>query len=83
VPAASRGHQQRGVAQLGQQRRGTDWVLKTASGAIALTPGEAEAAQWVLARPDVTEAELNKAHPQADAPALLTKLRDAALLVAT
>lgn len=64
-------------------RRGTDWVLKTASGAIALTPGEAEAAQWVLARPDVTEAELNKAHPQADAPALLTKLRDAALLVAT
>ena len=64
-------------------RRGAEWVLKTASGAIALTPGEAEAAQWVLARPDVTEAELLKAHPQADAPALLGKLRDAALLVAT
>jgi ribosomal protein L16 Arg81 hydroxylase len=64
-------------------RRGADWVLKTASGALALTPGEAEAAQWVLARPDVTEAELHKAHPQADAPALLAKLRDAALLVAT
>ncbi|TCH96205.1 hypothetical protein EJV46_21740 [Roseococcus sp. SYP-B2431] len=64
-------------------RRGADWVLKTATGAIALTPGEAEAAQWVLARPDVTEAELLTAHPQADAPALLAKLRDAALLVAT
>ena len=64
-------------------RRGADWVLKTPSGVIALSPSEAEAAQWVLARPDVTEAELLKAHPQADAPALLTKLRDAALLVAT
>lgn len=64
-------------------RRGADWVLKTASGAIALTQSEAEAAHWVLARPDVTEAELHKAYPQADAPALLTKLRDAALLVAT
>jgi len=64
-------------------RRGSDWVLKTASGGIALTPVEAEAAQWLLARPDVTEAELRQAHPQADAPALLGKLRDAALLVAT
>ncbi len=64
-------------------RRGTEWVLKSPAGAIALTPGEAEAAQWLLARPDVTEAELSRAHPQADAPALLAKLRDAALLVAT
>ena len=64
-------------------RRGSDWVLKLASGTVALTPVEAEAAQWLLARPDVTEAELRQAHPQADAPALLGKLRDAALLVAT
>lgn len=64
-------------------RRGADWVLKLASGTVALTPVEAEAAQWLLARPDVTEAELRQAHPQADAPALLGKLRDAALLVAT
>ncbi len=64
-------------------RRGADWVLKTPSGALALSPGEAEAAQWVLGRPDVTEAELSKAHPGADAAGLISKLRDAALLVAT
>ena len=64
-------------------RRGADWVLKTASATLPLTPTEADAAQWLLARPDVTEAELREAYPQADAPALLGKLRDAALLVAT
>ncbi|MDB5414140.1 MAG: hypothetical protein JWR10_2475 [Rubritepida sp.] len=64
-------------------RRGAEWVLKTPSGTLSLTPAEAEAAQWLLARPDITEAELQKAHPQAGAPALLAKLRDAALLVAT
>lgn len=64
-------------------RRGSEWVLKTASGALPLTPTEAEAAQWLLGRPDITEAELRRAHPAADAPALLAKLRDAALLIAT
>jgi len=44
---------------------------------------EADAAQWLLARPDITEAELRAAHPATDAPALLQKLRDAALLIAT
>jgi len=64
-------------------RRGSDWVLKAASGTIPLTPAEADAAQWLLARPDITEADLRQAHPAADAPALLQKLRDAALLIAT
>jgi ribosomal protein L16 Arg81 hydroxylase len=64
-------------------RRGADWVLKTAQGALPLAPAEAEAAQWLLARPDVTESELRAAHPGADAPALLGKLREAGLLVAT
>ncbi len=64
-------------------RRGADWVLKTTGGVLPLTPPEAEAAQWLLARPDVTEAELRGAHPAADAPGLLARLRDAGLLVAT
>jgi ribosomal protein L16 Arg81 hydroxylase len=64
-------------------RRGADWVLKTGAGVMPLTPPEAEAAQWLLARPDVTEAELRGAHPTADAPALLSRLREAGLLVPT
>jgi ribosomal protein L16 Arg81 hydroxylase len=64
-------------------RRGADWVLKTGSGVLPLAPPEAEAAQWLLARNDVTESELRAAHPAADAPALLGKLREAGLLVAT
>lgn len=64
-------------------RRGSDWVLKTATGTLPLSPIEAEAAQWLLARPDITEGELSQAHPAADAPALLGRLRGAGLLVAT
>ncbi len=64
-------------------RRGADWVLKTGGGVLPLAPAEAEAAQWLLARPDVTESELRAAHPGADAPALLGKLREAGLLVPT
>jgi bifunctional lysine-specific demethylase and histidyl-hydroxylase MINA len=64
-------------------RRGAEWVLKTGGGVMPLTPPEAEAAQWLLARPDVTEAELRGAHPRADAPALLARLREAGLLVPT
>ena len=64
-------------------RRGAEWVLKTGSGVLPLAPPEAEAAQWLLARNDVTETELRAAHPSADAPALLGKLREAGLLVAT
>ena len=64
-------------------RRGAEWVLKAASGTLPLSPAEAEAAQWLLARPDITEPELRAAHPGTDAPALLARLRDAALLVAT
>jgi len=64
-------------------RRGAEWVLKTERGTLPLSPPEAEAAQWLLARPDVTEAELRGAHPGADAPRLLARLREAGLLVAT
>jgi hypothetical protein len=59
-------------------RRGPDWVLK---GAAPSSPAEAEAVSWALARPDVTEAELARHHPAADAPALLGKLREAGLVV--
>ncbi|GGC32159.1 hypothetical protein GCM10011504_07940 [Siccirubricoccus deserti] len=62
-------------------RRGADWVLKTAAGSLPLAPQEAEAAGWILARPDVAEPELRAAHPAVDAPALLARLRDAGLLV--
>jgi ribosomal protein L16 Arg81 hydroxylase len=61
-------------------RRGADWVLKTAGGTLPLSPGEAEAAGWVLSRPDVAEGELRAAHPGVDAPALLGRLREAGLL---
>jgi ribosomal protein L16 Arg81 hydroxylase len=62
-------------------RRGAEWVLKTATGVLPLAPQEAEAAGWILARPDVAEPELRAAHPAVDAPALLARLRDAGLLV--
>lgn len=58
-------------------RRGADWVLKGAPG--TLTPAEAEAAAWALARGEVTEAEAAKAHP--GAPAILARLREAGLVV--
>lgn len=62
-------------------RRGAEWVVKTAGGALALSPAEAEAAGWVLGRPDVTAAELSRAHPGVDAEALVTRLAGAGLLV--
>jgi bifunctional lysine-specific demethylase and histidyl-hydroxylase MINA len=63
-------------------RRGADWVLKTGQGLLPLSPPEAEAAGWLLARPDVAEPELRAAHPGVDAAALLARLSDAGLLVA-
>jgi ribosomal protein L16 Arg81 hydroxylase len=62
-------------------RRGAEWVVKTATGALALTPPEAEAAAWLLARPDITAPELARAHPAVEADALLGKLAGAGLLV--
>ncbi|MFC7693387.1 hypothetical protein ACFQY5_31375 [Paeniroseomonas aquatica] len=41
-----------------------------------------EAAGWLLARPEVTAAELAEAHPGVDAAGLLGRLQDAGLLVA-
>ncbi|MGG5820721.1 cupin domain-containing protein [Falsiroseomonas sp. HW251] len=61
-------------------RRGAEWVVKTVSGALALTPAEAEAASWLLARPDVTAPELARAHPGVEAEVLLGKLSGAGLL---
>jgi ribosomal protein L16 Arg81 hydroxylase len=61
-------------------RRGADWVVKTATGTLALTPSEAEAAAWLLARGDVTAPELAKAHPTVEAEALLGRLAGAGLL---
>ena len=61
-------------------RRGADWVLKTAQGSLVVTPAEAEAAAWLLARPDVTVAELAAAAPGVDAPGLLARLAGAGLL---
>jgi len=63
-------------------RRGAEWVLKTEAGALPLAPPEAEAAAWLLGRPDVTEAELHAAHPGIDAPALLGRLAGAGLVLA-
>lgn len=63
-------------------RRGQDFALKAPGGALPLSPAEAEAAGWLLGRPDVTAADLRKAHPGVDAEALLGKLRDAGVLVA-
>ncbi|MFC7737784.1 cupin domain-containing protein [Roseomonas sp. GCM10028921] len=64
-------------------RRGAEWVLKTPSATLPLTPPEAEAANWILARREVDEAALRAAHPAVDAPALLHRLSDAGALAAT
>jgi ribosomal protein L16 Arg81 hydroxylase len=61
-------------------RRGADWVVKTATGALPLSPTEAEAATWLLARNDITAPELAKAHPAVQAEALLGRLASAGLL---
>jgi hypothetical protein len=63
-------------------RRGAEWVVKTATGALTLTQAEAEAATWLLARPDITAPELAAAHPGVPAEALLGRLAGAGLLVA-
>ncbi|MDJ0387885.1 cupin domain-containing protein [Roseomonas sp. E05] len=64
-------------------RRGAEWVLKAPSGAVSLAPAEAEAANWLLARPDGTAAELRAAHPAVDAEALLRRLAGAGVLAPT
>lgn len=64
-------------------RRGAEWVLKAPAGALPLAQPEAEAANWLLARPDGTEAELRAAHPAVDAAALLRRLSEAGLLAPT
>jgi ribosomal protein L16 Arg81 hydroxylase len=61
-------------------RRGAEWVVKTAGGTLPLSPAEAEAAAWLLARPDVTAPELSRAHPGVEADALLGRLAGAGLL---
>ncbi|WP_338665036.1 cupin domain-containing protein [Pararoseomonas sp. SCSIO 73927] len=63
-------------------RRGAEWVLKTPTATLPLTPPEAEAAGWLLARREVDAAALQAAHPSVDAPALLNRLTDAGALAA-
>ncbi|MFT8246812.1 cupin domain-containing protein [Roseomonas sp. BN140053] len=63
-------------------RRGAEWVLRTGSGTLPLSPIEAEAAGWVLNRRDVDAAVLQTAHPAVDAAALLRRLAEAGLLAA-
>jgi len=70
------------VAGLKPVRRGAEWVLKTDAGALPLAPPEAEAAAWLLGRPEVTEAELHAAHPGVDAATLLGRLAGAGLVLA-
>ena len=65
-----------------QEVRGTDWVLKTPAATLPLTPPEAEAAGWLLARREVDAQSLRAAHPAVDADALLTRLADAGALAA-
>ncbi len=61
-------------------RRGAEWVVKTATGTLPLAPAEAEAAAWLLTRPDVTAGELIRAHPGVAVDALLEKLAGAGVL---
>ena len=63
-------------------RRGAEWVLKTGAGATALSPPEAEAAGWILARREVDPNALRAAHPAVDAEALLSRLARAGVLAA-
>ncbi|MDO9501531.1 cupin domain-containing protein [Falsiroseomonas sp.] len=63
-------------------RRGAEWVVKGPQGVVVVTPPEAEAAAWLLARPDVTLPELAAAAPAVDAAGLLARLAAAGLLVA-
>ncbi|PZW41072.1 ribosomal protein L16 Arg81 hydroxylase [Humitalea rosea] len=62
-------------------RRGAEMVLKTATGTLALSPAEAEAATWLLARAEVTAAELAAAHPGVDSATLLQRLAQASVVV--
>ena len=64
-------------------RRGSEWVLKAPAGSLPLAPAEADAANWLLSRPDGTEGELRSAHPAIDAGALLRRLTEAGLLAPT
>lgn len=83
VPSAAAGEAPafRVVAQGARPvRRGAEFVLKTQRGSLPLSPPEAEAAGWVLARPDVAEPELARAHPGVDAAGLIARLREAGLL---
>jgi bifunctional lysine-specific demethylase and histidyl-hydroxylase MINA len=63
-------------------RRGNEFGLKTESGVIAMSMPEIEAAAWILARPEIAEAELRAAWPALDAAALIGRLAAAGLLAA-
>jgi hypothetical protein len=63
-------------------RRGNEFGLKTARGVIPMSLAEVEATAWILARPQVAEAEIRAAWPALDAGALIARLRQAGVLAA-
>ncbi|MBR0674381.1 cupin domain-containing protein [Neoroseomonas soli] len=80
--AAPSGPAFRVAAEARPVRRGNEFGLKTASGVIAMSYGEVEAAAWILGRPAITEAELRQAYPALDVPALIARLQEAGVLAA-
>ncbi len=81
-PSAPAGPALRVVGEARPVRRGSEFGLKTGAGVIAMTYGEVEASAWILARPSFSEAELRAAYPALDAPALISRLREAGVLAA-
>lgn len=63
-------------------RRGNEFGLKTARGVIQMSLAEVEASAWILARPQVAEAEIRAAWPALDAGALIARLQQAGVLAA-
>lgn len=82
APSAPAGPALRVVGEARPVRRGSEFGLKTGTGVIAMTYGEVEASAWILARPSFSEAELSAAYPALDAPALISRLREAGVLAA-
>jgi hypothetical protein len=84
APAAAPAGPRFRVAEPGARpvRRGNEFGLKTARGVIPMSLAEVEATAWILARPQVAEAEIRAAWPALDAGALIARLRQAGVLVA-
>ena len=64
-------------------RRGADYGLRSEAGILPITSQEVEAAAWIITQPSITEASLALACPNANAAALIEKLRAAEILLPT